>query len=447
MRISDLLTVCLRNLTRRKVRTALTVIGVVIGVCAIILMVSLGIGARESMMQMLQEWGDLTIINVYNYGGGETKLDDKAVSQIQAMEGVQIATPFYQNYEFNFRLKSRNGRYDSNTQIIGIYPEAFEALGYQLSEGTSFADSNKDYSMVAGANVAYSFRDTKKKRNNYVDRYQTDAMGNPKKPFVDMMKDKLILYSEIYDNNGNLSKTLEVTPHITGIMVEDWNKGWETSECIFMDINQMKALEAQYRKLSGQKAPSTAVSYEDVRVKCVDAASVSGIQQAITDMGFQCSSMEDTRQYFDEQLTMIQTMLGGLAAISLFVAAIGIANTMVMSIYERTKEIGVMKVIGAELGSIRAMFLTESAMIGLIGGVVGVTLSFLISYLLNNVPLVAGLLASLGLSFGGGGAVSIIPWWLVVLAMAFSMLVGVIFGFIPANRAVKISALEAIRHD
>ena len=447
MRISDLLTVCLRNLTRRKVRTALTVIGVVIGVCAIILMVSLGIGARESMMQMLQEWGDLTIINVYNYGGGETKLDDKAVSQIQAMEGVQIATPFYQNYEFNFRLKSRNGRYDSYTQIIGIYPEAFEALGYQLSEGTSFADSSKDYSMVAGANVAYSFRDTKKKRNNYVDRYQTDAMGNPKKPFVDMMKDKLILYSEIYDNNGNLSKTLEVTPHITGIMVEDWNKGWETSECIFMDINQMKALEAQYRKLSGQKASSTAVSYEDVRVKCVDAASVSGIQQAITDMGFQCSSMEDTRQYFDEQLTMIQTMLGGLAAISLFVAAIGIANTMVMSIYERTKEIGVMKVIGAELGSIRAMFLTESAMIGLIGGVVGVTLSFLISYLLNNVPLVAGLLASLGLSFGGGGAVSIIPWWLVVLAMAFSMLVGVIFGFIPANRAVKISALEAIRHD
>ena len=447
MRISDLLTVCLRNLTRRKVRTALTVIGVVIGVCAIILMVSLGIGARESMMQMLQEWGDLTIINVYNYGGGETKLDDTAVSQIQAMEGVQSATPFYQNYELNFRLKSRNGRYDSYTQIIGIYPEAFEALGYQLSEGTSFADSNKDYSMVAGANVAYSFRDTKKNRNNYVDRYQTDAMGNPKKPFVDMMKDKLILYSEIYDNNGNLSKTLEVTPHITGIMVEDWNKGWETSECIFMDINQMKALEAQYRKLSGQKASSTAVSYEDVRVKCVDAASVSGIQQAITDMGFQCSSMEDTRQYFDEQLTMIQTMLGGLAAISLFVAAIGIANTMVMSIYERTKEIGVMKVIGAELGSIRAMFLTESAMIGLIGGVVGVTLSFLISYLLNNVPLVAGLLASLGLSFGGGGAVSIIPWWLVVLAMAFSMLVGVIFGFIPANRAVKISALEAIRHD
>ena len=106
-----------------------------------------------------------------------------------------------------------------------------------------------------------------------------------------------------------------------------------------------------------------------------------------------------------------------------------------------------MKVLGAELGAIRSMFLTESAMIGLIGGIVGVGLSFLISYLLNNVPIVANLLASLGLSFGGGGAVSVIPWWLVLLAMAFSMMVGIIFGFIPANRAVKISALEAIRHD
>ena len=227
---------------------------------------------------------------------------------------------------------------------------------------------------------------------------------------------------------------------------EDWNKGWETSECILMDINQLKALEQKYYKISGEKAPDT-TNYDEVRVKCVDAASVAAVQQSITDMGFQCSSMEDTRKMFDEQLTMIQTMLGGLAAISLFVAAIGIANTMVMSIYERTKEIGVMKVLGAELGAIRAMFLTESAMIGLIGGVVGVGLSFLISYLLNNVPIVANLLASLGLSFGNGGAVSIIPWWLVLLAMVFSMMVGVVFGFIPANRAVKISALEAIRHD
>ena len=155
----------------------------------------------------------------------------------------------------------------------------------------------------------------------------------------------------------------------------------------------------------------------------------------------------DANEIWTTQLGVALSAMNKIGATAEDIAAIGIANTMVMSIYERTKEIGVMKVLGAELGAIRAMFLTESAMIGLIGGVVGVGLSFLISYLLNNVPIVANLLASLGLSFGNGGAVSIIPWWLVLVAMVFSMMVGVVFGFIPANRAVKISALEAIRHD
>ena len=436
MRISDLLSVCLRNLTRRRVRTALTVIGVVIGVCAIILMVSLGIGARESMMQMLQEWGDLTIINVYNYGGGNAKLDDKALSQIQAMDNVQIATPFYSS-RVSFRLKSRNGRYAAYTNIIGIYPDAFEALGYKLSDGTSFADSKKDYSMVAGANVAYSFRDTKKKRNNYVDRNQTDAMGNPKKPFVDIMKDKLVLYSESYDNNGNPKKGLEVTPNVTGVMVEDWNKGWETSECILMDINQLKALEQKYYKISGEKAPDT-TNYDEVRVKCVDAASVAAVQQSITDMGFQCSSMEDTRKMFDEQLTMIQTMLGGLAAISLFVAAIGIANTMVMSIYERTKEIGILRAIGASKRDISRVFNAETLIEGLIAGLIGIGLTLVLIIPINAIVQHLTGIPTLGAALpAAAGAVLV----------AISMLLTFVAGLIPSRIAARKDPVVALRSE
>lgn len=442
MRIFDILTVCLRNLTRRKVRTALTVIGVVIGVCAIIMMISLGIGAKASMEEMLAQWGDLTIITVYNYGNNtKVKLDDKSVAQMQQTEGVDIATPFY-NAQISLQLKSKNGRYVAYSQIIGVYPEALSKLGYELSSGDYLAAGDKEYSMVVGSNVAYNFRDTKKKNGGYVERF--DAMGNPKKPYVDMAKDKIILYA---DPSKEGAKALEVTPVVVGTMLEDWNKGWETSECIFIDINELKSLEAQYNKLNGITTKNKEVTYSEVRVKCTDVNAVPDVQQTIKDMGFECSSMEDTREYFNKQLDQVQSMLGGLAAISLFVAAIGIANTMVMSIYERTKEIGVMKVIGAEIKDIRTMFLTESAMIGLIGGIVGVTFSFLLSYLMNNVGAVSELLMSIGLSFGTGGKVSIIPWWLVGVAMAFSMMVGIVFGFIPANRAVKISALEAIRHD
>ena len=165
---------------------------------------------------------------------------------------------------------------------------------------------------------------------------------------------------------------------------------------------------------------------------------VAAIQKEIEDMGLSCWSMESNRQAMQEQARMIQLVLGGLAAISLFVAAIGIANTMVMSIIERTREIGIMKVIGAEVGNIRTLFLMEAGMIGLIGGVVGVILSYGVSYLLNYFA---------GGFFGAGGQISVIPLWLVLFALAFSILVGVLFGFLPANRAVKISALEAIKHD
>ena len=104
-----------------------------------------------------------------------------------------------------------------------------------------------------------------------------------------------------------------------------------------------------------------------------------------------------------------------------------------------------MKVLGCSIGAIKAMFLFEAAMIGLLGGTFGVGLSFLASYLLNNFPEIASALGSS--SSSGTTASSIIPWWLVVLAVVFGTLIGLISGYIPARRATKISALEAIKND
>ncbi len=153
-------------------------------------------------------------------------------------------------------------------------------------------------------------------------------------------------------------------------------------------------------------------------------------------------------------------------------AALNIANTMTMAIYERTKEIGVMKVLGCRIGKIRQMFLIESGTIGFIGGVVGVVFSLLLSYVLNHLTVwlqvISGWLASVGIMWdvsqfdlgglldiggmgmmGGGGTteLSIIPVWLILVALAFATIVGLLSGIAPANRAVKISALEAIRHE
>ena len=439
MRISDILTICFRNLIRRKLRTFLTALGVVIGVCLIIIAVSIGIGLSITYDEQMASWGDLTVINVYNWNSQIT-LDDAAVAKMQALDGVDIATPFYQNWEMNYLFKSKNGRYRCFPQFYGVYPEALEKLGYELKEGKYLEEHDKEYSIVVGENFAYRFYDSKKKRNNRIDPYP-DASGKIKDPYVDVMKDKMIISipSQKTDANGNIiGKDIEVKPVVAGVLLRN-DANWEATNAAFMDINEMKALEQKFNKQNGIKKSSNKINYEDVRVKCVDVDSVSAVQEAIKEMGYECNSMNDGREMMQKQALMIQLVLGGLAGFSLLVAAIGIANTMIMSIYERTREIGVMKVIGAEVRDIRVMFLLEAGMIGLLGGIMGVGLSFAGSWAFNHFAAAAML--------GEGSKLSVIPLWLVGIALAFSVLVGVVFGFLPANRAVKISALEAIKHD
>ncbi|WP_347559892.1 FtsX-like permease family protein [Clostridium sp. AM58-1XD] len=147
--------------------------------------------------------------------------------------------------------------------------------------------------------------------------------------------------------------------------------------------------------------------------------------------------MEQTKQ----QSNMIQMVLGGIGAVSLFVAAIGIANTMMMSIYERTREIGVMKVLGCDMGDIRNMFLLESGFIGFMGGAAGLVLSYLISFLVNRFAGISEMMT------GIEGDISRIPLWLSMSAVGFAVGVGMIAGFFPAMRAMKLSPLAAIRNE
>ena len=153
-------------------------------------------------------------------------------------------------------------------------------------------------------------------------------------------------------------------------------------------------------------------------------------------MGFQCSSMEDSRKYFDEQLTMIQTMLGGLAAISLFVAAIGIANTMVMSIYERTKEIGSLRAIGASKRDISRVFNAETLIEGLTAGLLGIGLTLLcilpINALVRHLTGIAALGAALPAAAGA-------------VLVGISMLLTFLAGLIPSRLAAKKDPVVALR--
>ena len=460
MKISDLLGLSFENLRRRKGRTILTIIGVVVGTCSIVVMVSLGIAMNVGFDEMISGMGDLRKITVYSWGanGEQSTLNDETVKKIQEIEHVDIATPFYRAQYLNAALYAgKSNRYvmQDTYSLVGVYPDALEKLQYTLLKGSylSASPSSTQSSgvikipVVAGQYLGYSFMDSKKKgQNAYRWQGQVDAAGNEVAPFVDIEKDKIILKT---NKQGNSGKELQYQLDIIGILEQDNEKGQETYSGILMDLKDLKKIEAEFMKANGIKDASyNKKSYNEVTVLVDDIENVTAVETYIKDeMGFQTSGMNSWREQMQQQAQSLQMVLGGLGAVSLFVAALSIANTMTMAIYERTREIGVMKVLGCKLGKIRTMFLFEAAMIGFLGGVFGIIVSYALSFALNYF---APLLMSSGMGnflpmFGS--KVSVIPAWLALVGVVFSTLIGIASGFQPANRAVKISALEAIRHE
>lgn len=466
MKISDEISLSARNLLRRKGRTALTLVGVVIGTCMVVLMISLGIAQTKTNEEMLQSWGDLTQVQIYGYGtmmGSDGKplyLDDAAITNIKQIPHVAAATPYAQAYNLEGEITAgRNGRYTSDIyNLIGIDPTALEPMGFALQSGswptnTPASEKATKLQVLVGSSTGYNFQDSRKSYNSpkrYRYEGQTDANGKELPPFVDIDKDKMTLTIKTGEGSTEKSRSWEL--EIVGVLEPDGAKGYWTQSGIVLRIQDMKMLQKLYNDMTKTKEESK--SYDQVYVKVDDLSNVTDVETAIHDLGFTNTySMNQQREEMQKQVMNSQMIFGGIAAVSLLVAAINIINTMTMAIYERTREIGVMKVLGCELGNIRTMFLLESSTIGFIGGLIGLGISLIASFVLNNLSTLgqgldlSGLMGGGYYMGGGGGTISIIPPWLMLAALVFATLVGLVAGILPANKAVKISALEAIRHE
>ena len=466
MKISDEISLSARNLLRRKGRTALTLVGVVIGTCMVVLMISLGIAQTKTNEEMLQSWGDLTQVQIYGYGtmmGSDGKplyLDDAAIANIKQISHVAAATPYAQAYNLEGEITAgRNGRYTSDIyNLIGIDPTALEPMGFALQSGswptnTPASEKATKLQVLVGSSTGYNFQDSRKSYNSpkrYRYEGQTDANGKELPPFVDIDKDKMTLTIKTGEGSTEKSRSWEL--EVVGVLEPDGAKGYWTQSGIVLRIQDMKMLQKLYNDMTKTKEESK--SYDQVYVKVDDLSNVTDVETAIHDLGFTNTySMNQQREEMQKQVMNSQMIFGGIAAVSLLVAAINIINTMTMAIYERTREIGVMKVLGCELGNIRTMFLLESSTIGFIGGLIGLGISLIASFVLNNLSTLgqgldlSGLMGGGYYMGGGGGTISIIPPWLMLAALVFATLVGLVAGILPANKAVKISALEAIRHE
>jgi ABC-type antimicrobial peptide transport system permease subunit len=183
--------------------------------------------------------------------------------------------------------------------------------------------------------------------------------------------------------------------------------------------------------------------YDLLTVQAADLAAVPDLIEAIEEFNLQTQSLEAVLDVANQVLTLLQVLLGSVGGLALLVAALGVANTMMMAIYERTREIGVLKALGASRGEIRALFTVEAALIGLIGGVFGLIIGALLGRLVDWIA--HRYLISEGVT--GVGALSIIPAWLAIGALIFAALIGLLAGLYPAARAARLDPVAALRHE
>ena len=449
MKISDLMKMGLRNLGRRKARTALTVVGIVIGTISIVVMISIGIGMNQSFRENLMQYGSFTVINMEkeqadfdengNYSGEKKqKLDDKLIAKLKQIPNVKTVSPMI---ELSVKLKS--GNYESNSFIKVMDADSFEDLEFpKLKDNKTYQRGhNKNKIKIWAGNEMLS-----RFYNPNSSNYQSKAITPGKDRVVMMVYDEETLPR---DDKGVIK--IQLKEYATDLAVFDTAEYNEYSYNMYMDkvqfINIYKDYVKQLPPDKKRKAEKKLKEYEGIKINADNVEDVKNIQEAIKEMGYKSSSMSDYTKQIENFSKTIQMVLGGVGAISMLVAAISIANTMIMSIYERTKEIGVMKVLGCHIGDIKKLFLFEAAMMGLIGGVIGITCSYVASYLLNTF---GGALGNALNMFGGGeggSKLSVIPIWLPFVAASFAIVIGIISGYYPASRATKISAIEAMKNE
>ena len=474
MSFYDLMSMSLGNLWHRKLRTILTVLGVLIGTTSIVAMLSLAFGMKQQMMEQYESMGSVTQINVSPGGGMDsdssgsqtdtsTMLTESNMEMFQGMEHVKSVSP-----QLTFDGTMKSGRYSGYANMIGVDQSMLDSQ--ELDKGEVPKAGNSGTLQVLGGNqllTGFGYV----QGDEYVDYYSTGEL-----PPIDLMTQihQLQVYndateSETVDQTASTDASTEDSSgdgdsdsagddaaaqpaednsmlnfriKITGIMAGGLEEYNNYSQSLLVNLDDLKSYLTKNfgkGKIPGQPKPNgkplNEWVYTTIVVEVDQADNVEDVMKSIQDMGFSANSNKELIDSAQKSLQIVELVLGGIGMVAFLVAAIGIANTMMMSTYERTKEIGVMKVLGCDMRDIQKLFLAEAGFIGLIGGIVGLLLSCGVSSLINHF--------SAGME-GIGGNISVIPWWLALAAVAFSTLMGMVAGYFPARRAMKLSPLAAI---
>jgi ABC-type lipoprotein release transport system permease subunit len=484
MSFLDILHLALRNLRQAKLRAILTTMGVIVGVAVIVTMVSFGLGLQGNMLARFKALDFFNEIQVFGRGlsnlagldrasrgeDGERRrqradktptriLDDQGIKEIAAINGVAYVEP---SVNFGVFVRS-NGKL--LTQYVGgaNIPNASTRFQH-FAAGKMISSPTADEAVVS-----------ERFMREFGYEKPADAVGKT-----------IELLAPPSESKSGQSDSEEETPNFFGIPLDDPGldessadletktlriagvlsaeikegvgqggmRGLMPSAGIYIPLQMAHAWNITHRgpmsqvalalaRRSGNLAEGQTEGYDLAIVRVADPVQLTGVRQKITELGFGSFSIVDEIDQIRTVFLIIDSVLGLLGGISLLVASFGIANTMIMSILERTREIGIMKAIGAEDREIKLIFFVEAAVIGVLGGVIGVLVAWGIDALANRLAY-RFILKPQGASFIDFFD---LPLYLSFGAILFALVVSILAALYPASRAARIDPVRALRHD
>ena len=520
MKFIDLLHMCFNNLLKHKLRSGLTLLGIILGAMSVSITLAMGDAIKSNNQKILASKGDLRIIKIkLDQNMNKTKknnqklyLDDNSIKKLRNIDGVDGVWAELPIDRHICITAGKNNRYKFN-QIKAILMDDVNKFDYKLLHGKLPSQktlaSHKSVQVLAGQYFEYDFnktnvRDWKKTTRYYnspIEKYYRDKYNYDqdtfvlKPPFVEYGKDDMDIsiplplknsstgdvdfYDEMTGKNETYSESSVKQKYkkynlvVSGRMdwdsvknSDDWHISDNAGTNVFIDVNLAKELITEYKRLNHitNKNESNAplFTYNNVQVKVKDIDSVEEITTKISKMGFKPDNKIKEVEKEQARTKSNQLVLGVLGAITLFVASLSVANTMITSMYERMKEIGVMKVIGCKVGNIKLLFLLESGILGLIGGTLGMCITNFIANFMNNITNVEDVENLTGIArllstymkmmqYDSYATVkldiALINKNLWLYTIVGSVLVSIIAAYIPSRKASKVSALNSIKDE
>jgi putative ABC transport system permease protein len=395
MTLLDILRLSFGNLRRNMLRTILTISGVVVGIGAIVFLVSLGFGLQELAVSKVANLDALTLLTVNPSTKEKTVLNKEAVEKFTKIEGVVGVSPI-----LSYPGQITSGSETGDSVVYGVTPKFFnlEDIKADFGNGSFSSDDAKEVIISIASLKALNLTDPSK------------ALGQE-------LDFKLV---KISDNNQKEESIIKYK--IIGITKE------ESTKYAYVPLETVSHLDGKV--------------YNSVKVKTDKREAMAEIRRTVESMGFPTSSVKDTVDQINQIFTIIKAVLGGFGMVALLVAAIGIFNTLTISLLERTHEIGVMKAIGARNRDVALVFTAEASMIGFFGGAIGLGTGWAMGKGIN-------LLVNFIATSVGGQASSLFytPWWFGLFVVSFAFVISTVAGIMPATRAAKLDPLEALRYE